>query len=35
MPATVDAVVFDIGNVLIRWDPRLLYRKLFTHVDSG
>ena len=20
--------VFDIGNVLIRWDPRLLYRKL-------
>lgn len=33
MPATVDAVVFDIGNVLIRWDPRLLYRKLFTHVD--
>lgn len=23
------AVVFDIGNVLIRWDPRNLYRKLF------
>jgi len=22
--------VFDIGNVLIRWDPRYLYRKLFT-----
>jgi|SRR5882724_11659600 len=22
-------VVFDIGNVLLRWDPRLLYRKLF------
>jgi 2-haloacid dehalogenase len=22
-------VVFDIGNVLINWDPRLLYRKLF------
>lgn len=22
-------VVFDIGNVLIRWDPRNLYRKLF------
>jgi 2-haloacid dehalogenase len=21
-------VVFDLGNVLIRWDPRLLYRKL-------
>jgi 2-haloacid dehalogenase len=22
-------VVFDIGNVLIRWDPRALYRKIF------
>lgn len=25
----VDVVVFDVGNVLIRWDPRHLYRKLF------
>ncbi len=33
MTATLDAVVFDVGNVLIRWDPRLLFRKLFTHVD--
>ncbi len=24
----VDTVVFDVGNVLIRWDPRNLYRKL-------
>jgi 2-haloacid dehalogenase len=24
----IDTVVFDIGNVLIRWDPELLYRKL-------
>jgi 2-haloacid dehalogenase len=23
------AVVFDIGNVLLRWDPRNLYRKVF------
>ena len=23
-------VVFDIGNVLLHWDPRLLYRKIFT-----
>ncbi len=23
-------VVFDIGNVLIHWDPRALYRKIFT-----
>ena len=22
-------VVFDIGNVLLRWDPRNLYRKIF------
>ena len=22
-------VVFDIGNVLLRWDPRNLYRKVF------
>ena len=26
---TVDAVVFDIGGVLLDWDPRHLYRKLF------
>jgi hypothetical protein len=26
-PATI--VVFDIGNVLLHWDPRLLYRKIF------
>jgi 2-haloacid dehalogenase len=25
--------VFDVGNVLIRWDPRHLYRKLFA--DEG
>lgn len=24
----VDAVVFDLGGVLIRWDPELLYRRL-------
>jgi 2-haloacid dehalogenase len=26
---TVDTVVFDVGNVLIRWDVRNLYRKMF------
>jgi 2-haloacid dehalogenase len=26
MPAPIP--VFDIGNVLVRWDPRHLYRKL-------
>jgi 2-haloacid dehalogenase len=24
-----DTVVFDLGGVLIDWDPRHLYRKLF------
>ncbi|MBX3497670.1 MAG: HAD-IA family hydrolase [Parvibaculum sp.] len=25
----IDTVVFDIGNVLVRWDPRHLYRSVF------
>ena len=25
---TVTAVVFDVGNVLYRWDPRILYERL-------
>lgn len=25
----IEAVVFDIGNVLIKWNPRHLYRKVF------
>ena len=27
--AILDTVIFDIGNVLVRWNPRNLYRKLF------
>lgn len=26
--STVECVVFDVGNVLIRWDPRYLYRTM-------
>jgi 2-haloacid dehalogenase/putative hydrolase of the HAD superfamily len=26
----IRAVIFDYGNVLVRWDPRNLYRKMFT-----
>jgi len=26
----ITSVVFDLGNVLIDWDPRYLYRKLIT-----
>src|SRR3546814_3081674 len=32
--AMVDAVVFDVGNVLIEWDPRHLYRRVFTNDDG-
>lgn len=28
--ASVEAVVFDLGNVVVRWDVRALYRKIFT-----
>ena len=27
--AAVRAVVFDVGNVIVRWDPRTLYSKIF------
>jgi 2-haloacid dehalogenase len=27
-------VVFDIGNVLLHWDPRALYRKIFASEDE-
>ncbi len=28
MSTRIDTVIFDLGNVLIAWDPRLLYRQL-------
>ena len=30
----IDAVVFDLGGVLLDWDPRYLYRKLFDDSDE-
>jgi 2-haloacid dehalogenase len=30
----VDSVVFDLGGVLLDWDPRHLYRQLFTDPDE-
>jgi 2-haloacid dehalogenase len=28
-PGSIEAVVFDVGGVLVDWDPRHLYRKIF------
>ena len=28
--ARIETVVFDLGGVLVDWDPRYLYRKIFT-----
>jgi 2-haloacid dehalogenase len=30
-----DVVIFDLGGVLIDWDPRHLYRKLFARDDAA
>lgn len=30
----VEAVVFDLGGVLIDWNPRYLYRKMFTNEEE-
>jgi len=35
MPPLVDTVVFDLGNVLIRWDPRILFRKMFAEDEAA
>jgi 2-haloacid dehalogenase len=28
--AGIESVVFDVGGVLLDWNPRYLYRKLFS-----
>jgi 2-haloacid dehalogenase len=33
--ASYSAVVFDLGGVLLDWDPRYLYRKLFNGHDAA
>jgi 2-haloacid dehalogenase len=35
MPGTIAAVVFDLGGVLIDWNPRYLYRTIFIDDDDG
>lgn len=34
MTQKITTVVFDIGNVLIEWDPRHLYRRIFATPDE-
>lgn len=34
MTPEIDAVIFDLGGVLIDWDPRHLYRRLFDDADA-
>ena len=34
LSAEIDTVVFDVGNVLIQWNPRHLFRKLLPDEDA-
>lgn len=34
LPRPIQAVVFDLGGVLLDWNPRHLYRKLFDDEDA-
>ena len=31
---SVDTVIFDLGNVLVRWDPANLYKKIFARQEE-
>jgi 2-haloacid dehalogenase len=33
MARAIDTIVFDVGNVLIGWDPRNLYRRVFNDTE--
>ena len=35
MPKSSLTVIFDLGGVLLDWDPRYLYRRLFNHDDAA
>ena len=35
MPAPITAVAFDLGGVLLDWNPRYLYRRLFADDEAG
>ena len=33
-PSTIDTVIFDLGGVLIDWNPRYLYRKILNDEET-
>lgn len=35
MQNTIDTMVFDLGGVLVDWNPRHLYRKLFAGDEAA
>jgi 2-haloacid dehalogenase len=35
VPHSIDGVIFDLGGVLVDWNPRHLYRKLFDGDDAA
>jgi 2-haloacid dehalogenase len=34
MPSTINTIIFDLGAVLIDWNPRHLYRKIFSSEEE-
>ncbi len=34
MPVNINTIIFDLGGVLIDWNPRYLYRKIFKTEDE-
>jgi len=35
MTTTIQAIIFDFGNVLLEWNPRLVYRRYFPNDEEG
>jgi 2-haloacid dehalogenase len=35
MSSTIKAIIFDYGNVLLEWDPRLIYNRYFPDDPEG
>lgn len=35
MISTIKAIIFDFGNVLLEWDPRLVYQRFFPNDPEG